>query len=407
MLTSDSFSGASRGAGAEQPTDVERLRQLLDVVRLIVGTVDPDKVLPLVVDKTAALIGADESVLLLADTDGRATVAAAVGVSEAEAALFTTRLDEHLDVALRQLLHSRDGDDLVAVPVLAGGAIDGVLAAHWRAPRGCRPDDEFLLSAMADQTAIALGRALSYQRMYRSEREARETAERAVRTRDEILAMVSHDLRNPLGTISMSATLLLRQLSEAADASARLQASRIQRSVDQMIHLVDDLLDVARLETGTFDIELAPHDAVDVAREVVDPFLLAARSKSLELRLELPAGALPIACDRRRVLQVLSNLLGNAFKFTPAGGVVVVRVERQEAEVVFSVTDTGPGIAPEQLPLVFERFWRADRHSQSGSGLGLFIARSLIAAHGGRIWADSVVGVGSVFSFALAVLADP
>jgi signal transduction histidine kinase len=259
---------------------------------------------------------------------------------------------------------------------------------------------------MADQTAIALGHALSYQRLYRSERDARETSERAVRTRDEILAMVSHDLRNPLGTISMSATLLLRQLSEATDSSARLQAARIQRSVDQMIHLVDDLLDVARLETGTVDIELAPHDAVAVAREVVDPFLLAARSRSLELRLELPTGALPIACDRRRLLQVLSNLLGNALKFTPSGGVVVLRVAREQDEVVFSVTDTGPGIAAEQLPLVFERFWRADRHSQGGSGLGLFIASSLVAAHGGRIWADSTVGIGSVFSFALAILPD-
>ena len=407
MLTIDTFSGASRGPGAEQPTDVDRLRQLLDVLRLIVSTLDPDKVVPLVVEKAAALIGADQCVLLLVNAEGRATVAAAIGVGEAEAAGFAARLDEHLDVALRQLLDSGDGDQLVAVPVLAGGAIDGVLAAHWRAPRASRPDDEFLLSAMADQTAIALGHALSYQRMYRSERDARETAERAVRTRDEILAMVSHDLRNPLGTISMSATMLLRQLSDAADSSARLQAVRIQRSVDQMIHLVEDLLDVARFETGSVAIELAPHDAVDVAREVVDPFLLAARSRTLELRLELPAGALPIACDRRRVLQVLSNLLGNALKFTPAGGVVVLRVERQGDEVVFSVTDTGPGIAAEQLPRVFERFWRADRHSQSGSGLGLFIARSLIAAHGGRIWADSVVGVGSVFSFALAVLPDP
>ena len=406
MLTIGSFSGAGREVGSEKSTDAERLRQLLEIVRLIVGTLDPDKVLPLVVDKTAALVGADQCVLLLVDADGRATVAAAVGVGEAEAAGFASRLDEQLDVALRQLMHSGDGDELVAVPVLAGGALDGVLAAHWRAPRASRPDDEFLLSAMADQTAIALGHALSYQRMYRSERDARETAERAVRTRDEILAMVSHDLRNPLGTISMSATLLLRQLSEAADSSARQQAARIQRSVDQMIHLVDDLLDVAALETGTFDIELAPHDAVDVAREVVDPFLLSARSRTLELRLELPASALRIACDRRRVMQVLSNLLGNALKFTPAGGVVVLRVERQADEVVFSVTDTGPGIAAEQLPLVFQRFWRADRHSQSGSGLGLFIASSLVAAHGGRIWADSVVGIGSVFSFALALLPD-
>ena len=114
--------------------------------------------------------------------------------------------------------------------------------------------------------------------------------------------------------------------------------------------------------------------------------------RSVELEFALPAAHLPVACDRQRVLQVLSNFLGNAIKFTPEGGRVLLRVERRGDEADFSVRDTGPGIPADQLPHVFERFWRADRKSQRSTGLGLFIARSLVQAHSGRIWAESEVG---------------
>jgi signal transduction histidine kinase len=408
MLTIHSDDGAlsptpSAGAGDRE---MARLRELLRINRLILGALDPVKVVPLVVERTALLIGADACLLLMAEGDRRATVRAAIGVDPQVTDGFSAPLDEHLDVALRGMLGIGELDELMAVPVVAGGVIDGVLAACWRGPSRARAADEFLLSAMADQTAIALAHAVSYQRMYRSEREAREMAEGAVRSRDDFLAMVSHDLRNPLATISMSADLLLDQMRGAIDPSARVQAERIQRSVGQMLRLVDDLLDVAKMEAGTFSIERSPHDAVALAREVIDPFSLTARERSIQLDVELPAGLLPIACDRQRVLQVLSNLLGNAIKFTPKGGRVLLQVLRRADEAVFSVRDTGRGIPADQLPHVFERFWRADRQSQRSSGLGLFIARSLVQAHSGRIWAESEVGVGSTFFFALALLPD-
>lgn len=408
MLTIETVTGMARAAAdaGEDVSQVARLRELLEVNRLIAGTTDPEQVVPLVVEKTAALTGASECLLLLTDGGERAKVAAAIGLAAAHSAGFSTLLDENIDAALRQLLASRADDQMLAVPVVAGGVVDGVLAAHWRSPRRPRPDDEFLLSAMADQTAIALAHAVSYQRLYRSERDARQTAEHAVRTRDEFLAMVSHDLRNPLGTISMSSSMLSRQLSRQDLESAQRQAERIQRSVDQMLRLVDDLLDVAKMAAGTFSIERLPHDAVVLAREGLDPFVLAARERSLELRIDLPPQPVPVACDRQRVLQVLSNLLGNALKFTPASGTVGLRLERRSGEAVFSVTDTGPGIPEEELRHVFDRFWRANRRDQGGAGLGLFIARSLVEAHGGRIWAESVAGAGSVFCFALAVT-DP
>jgi signal transduction histidine kinase len=401
MLTNRTVTGIHEAAEPdreEAAVEIARLLDLLEINRSIVGTADADALLDLVVDRAKRLVDADACVLLLA-SGGPARVAAARGVPLESARLFSAVLDEQVDGAIAGLLACPPGA-VVVVPVVARGLVDGLLAAGWRGPSQPRPDCEFLLSAMADQGAIALGHVFGYQRLYRSERAARETAETAVRMRDELLAMVSHDLRNPLSTISMSALLLVNELPAGA-SPARKQAERIQRSVDQMLHLVDDLLDVARLEAGTFSIERQRHSAAALARDALDVCHLAAQEKTISLELVARGPEFAVSCDRPRILQVLSNLIGNAVKFTPRGGSVQVSVARRPGEVVFSVSDTGPGIPPEQLELVFDRYWQADRRSQQGSGLGLFIAKSLVRAHGGRIWADSVVGVGSCFSFAL------
>jgi signal transduction histidine kinase len=388
----------------EAVVGIARLRDLLKISRALVGTVDSEALFDLVVGETTRLVGASACLLLIAGGGERAIVAASSGVDGDRARDFSAPLDEHIDAAIAGLFGCSP-DAMIAVPVVAHGLVDGVLAASWSDPEKPRLDDEFLLSAMADQAAIALGQAVGYLRLYRSEREARETAESAVRMRDELLAMVSHDLRNPLSTIAMSALLLLSELPPDAGAGTtspvRKQAERIQRSVDQMLRLVDDLLDVARLEAGTFAIERARHPAATLAREALDICHLAAQEKSIALDLVLRATDVVVECDRARVLQVLANLIGNAVKFTPRGGSVQLSVEKRDGELVFCVSDTGPGIPPEQLGMVFDRYWQADRRSRQGSGLGLFIARSLVQAHGGRIWADSVVGVGSAFSFAL------
>jgi len=409
MLTIATVTGqaAAPPATGDAEQEISRLRRLLEINRLLVGTTDASELLDILVDKAAALVEADACVLLLADASRRARVVAARGLAAEPAAAFSAPLDEQIGVAIAGLLAAADPDVLIAVPVMVHGIIDGVLAAHWRAPRKPRPDDEFLMSAMTDQSAIALANAASYQQLYRGEREARETAERAVASRNELLAMVSHDLRNPLSTIAMSALLLLNGLPEGGPAPLRKQAERIQRSVHQMLRLVDDLLDVATIESGSFSVEKTPHAAFPLLRDALDTCQLAAQDKALVLRLVAPAAELIIACDRERLLQVLVNLIGNAVKFTPRGGTIELRVERRGADAVFSVADSGPGIAPDQLTRVFERYWQANRRSEQGSGLGLFIAKSLIEAHGGRLWAESEVGAGSTFSFAVAALPAP
>ncbi|HEX8538325.1 MAG TPA: ATP-binding protein, partial [Cystobacter sp.] len=232
---------------------------------------------------------------------------------------------------------------------------------------------------------------------------AEEERSRAILAREEILAMVSHDLKNPLGAILLTTALMRRSTLEGEQGEQfRGHLEKVQRAAERMNSLIRDILDMARIEAGHFVIEPAPHPPITLMEEAIELLLPLAAQKGLRLERHgwsEPLG--PVHCDRERILQVFSNLLGNAIKFTPAGGSVLVSAEPGEGTVLFSVKDTGPGIPAEQLPHLFDRYWQARDKARMGSGLGLFISRGIIAAHGGHIWVDSTVGVGSTFSFTL------
>jgi PAS domain S-box-containing protein len=233
---------------------------------------------------------------------------------------------------------------------------------------------------------------------------AEEERTRAILAREEILAMVSHDLKNPLGAILLT-TALLRRMELEGEQGERVRGNveKIQRAAERMNSLIRDILDVARIEAGHFLVEPAPHSPLALMDEAIELLQPLAVQKGLRLERQARGESLgPVRCDRERVLQVFSNLLGNAIKFTPAGGLVCVRAEPGEgATVRFSVKDTGPGIPAEQVPHLFDRYWQARDKARMGTGLGLFIARGIVTAHGGHIWVDSTVGVGSTFSFTL------
>ncbi|WNG19407.1 ATP-binding protein [Cystobacter fuscus] len=235
------------------------------------------------------------------------------------------------------------------------------------------------------------------------QKRAEEERSRAILAREEILAMVSHDLKNPLGVILLSTALMRRSKLEGEQGEQlRGHLEKVQRAAERMNSLIRDILDLARIEAGHFFIEPVPHPPFALMDEAIELLLPLAAQKGLRLERygwSEPLG--PVSCDRERILQVFSNLLGNAIKFTPAGGEVLVSAEPGEGSVRFSVKDTGPGIPPEQLPHLFDRYWQARDKARMGSGLGLFISRGIIAAHGGHIWVDSTVGVGSTFSFTL------
>jgi PAS domain S-box-containing protein len=231
---------------------------------------------------------------------------------------------------------------------------------------------------------------------------AEEEAKSAKKARDDLLAVVSHDLRGPLTSIKMSAALVGRVLASSQDP-ALLQkfalASTIVHASERMERLIDRLLDLARIEgAGGLRLELAPVDASTLVDETLELFMPVATEKNIRFQGHA-AGGLSVRADRERVLQVLSNLVTNALKFTPRDGTVELRVARSGAEARFSIVDTGLGISDEDLPQIWNSYWQARR--EGGVGLGLAIARGLVEAHGGRIWAESRLGAGSTFHFTL------
>jgi PAS domain S-box-containing protein len=226
--------------------------------------------------------------------------------------------------------------------------------------------------------------------------EALRAAEEAKRMRDDMVAIVAHDLRNPVHTITLAAAML-RNDSTTAEQQAKL-VSIVQQTAANMSRLLDDLLDVSRMDSGTFALSPARVDSRELLACVVEQFEARAGERGIALSLR-PDDCPVVRADRDRLMQVLSNLVGNSLKFTPEGGRVELSCTCTDEGAQFAITDSGPGIEPEDLPKLFDRFWKADPASPSGAGLGLAIARGIVEAHGGRIWAESFPGHGTTMRF--------
>ena len=290
------------------------------------------------------------------------------------------------------------GCSVLVVPLVAEQSVLGalVLLRHAEDP----PFEHGVLTRVRTLGDLA---SLSLQRMFalaESERRRLE-AEAAVRSRDEVLSIVSHDLRNPVSTVTMSVSLLQDPEITLDDEQRRTQFQVIARSAHRMNRLIQDLLDVARIEGGRLSVSCRCEDPGALATEACESFRPITAQRSQMLDCEIADALPPVMADRDRVLQVLSNYLNNAVKFTPDGGRIRIRVVLDGEHVQFSVSDTGHGISADELPRVFGRFWQAKHTAHLGSGLGLAIAKGIADAHGGRVWVRSEQGKGSTFGFSL------
>lgn len=229
------------------------------------------------------------------------------------------------------------------------------------------------------------------------ERAAREEAEAASRSREDILAIVSHDLRSPLNTIAMSLAVIEKGAADARHAPA---LGIVRRAIASMDRLIQDLLEVNLISAGRLPVEPRLVEVavlLEDARQAVAA-LAAAKSQRFEVAR---ADCGRVLADRDRIGQLIANLAGNAVKYTPEGGAILLDAEPADGEVRFRVSDTGPGIDAQDLPHIFDPFWQARRVRRGGVGLGLPIAKGIVDAHGGRIWVRSAPGLGSQFFFTL------
>jgi len=294
---------------------------------------------------------------------------------------------EHLHV-----LRALRPKSLMTIPLLRHEQLFGALA-FISSTRAYTPADVRLGEALADRAAVAIEHA----RLYRASREA-------IQLRERVLGIVAHDLRNPLAAIRIQASLLKRRAPESERRSQK-PVDSINNVAIRMDRLIQDLLSAALIDVGELTIQPTRLSTSQLMTEVVDMERPVASSSSVELQLDVEPELRDIRADHDRLLQVFENLIGNAIKFTSPGGRITVGAESREDEVLFRVADTGCGISPGDVAHIFDQFWRAtERTGGVGAGLGLYITKGLVEAHGGRIWVESTPARGSTFFFSIPTL---
>lgn len=307
--------------------------------------------------------------------------------------------DAHLAATARsarheQILKALGSRSYMCVPLIARGKLIGALTL---VSASVRYGDSDLNIAM--ELAIRSAWALDNARQYLE-------AQRAIRFRDEIVGIVSHDLKNPLSAIELTTAVLKTSINRGEGPNSetmRKQIGLIERAAQRMNRLISDLLDLSRIEAGHFLLDSQDETVGGLIEEVQAIFLPIAQKSGVRLSVQA-SGRLrqsKIACDRERIFQVFSNLIGNAIKFTPYGGEIRLEVESRREDFVFAVRDSGSGISAELLPHVFDRFRQGKGQHRRGTGLGLSIAKGIVEAHGGKITVQSQAGQGSVFTFTL------
>ncbi len=414
----------------------EEAAAIADAGREIGESLDPDEVLHRIAQRAQSLLSRDTAAVFLADADGSLRAVVSVG-SHAEhfrdfsmpsgSGIVGRVVSKGSGELVNDVSSDPDrfdtpresgapGDKLAAAPLSAAGRVIGAMAV-WRGPGepDFRQDDLDFLSGLARQAAVAIVNARLHRRateearraaaLYESASAARAEAEEANRLKSRFLANMTHELRTPLNSIINLAYLIQEGEDGGPPPSAGVveTASRIEAAGRHLLGLINDVLDLSRIEAGRMDLALEEIDLRAVAASVLDAAAGLDRSPGLELADELPESLPDVLADRVKLRQVLFNLIANAIKFTPSGS-VRLRASSSPSEVLVEIEDTGIGMEPDEIPKAFVEFVQLDDDMDrrvGGSGLGLPLSRQLVELMGGRLWAESRKGLGSTFSFTL------
>jgi signal transduction histidine kinase len=376
-----SAQGMAARATAERDRHASQLKRFADRAPEVVASRTMEALARTTCLVARDVLEAPESACSLRSHDSQPTISDTDG-SASELLAWASELWTRGEVK-RHIVRS---EERAAVGVMArDGECRGVLAVRVPAT-GDLQTQEQLLCQLGTLTSVSLDNLLLY-----------DAKARAVRARDDIMAVVSHDLRTPLNNVRLGASLL----RDGADERARSVIERVERNVGLMARLVDDLVDMVRIESGGVELRRQREPVGELLHAARD--LILAQALAAEQQVEVTPSTAPlfVRADRERVLQVLSNLLGNAVKFSPAGGRIALAATENAGAVRVEVRDSGRGIGKDEGDKVFARFWRSDPKRRRGLGLGLYIAKGLVQAHGGSLWYESEEGKGTRFFFTL------
>ena len=304
-------------------------------------------------------------------------------------AILTTHTDDGWfertfpNLVQRQIVREVGIWSCILIPLVQRGSLVGVIR-FVRCETSYDRDD----LALAAEIGVHAGHALDNARLFK-------LAQDAITARENLMAIVSHDLRTPVSTIMLATAVLERMI----DAEPAKHLSVILRSAKRLDRLIGALRDATMIDAGTFTVRPRVIGVRALLDEMLENLRPLCESRQITLTTRVSDDVEVLRCDRDRMQQVFGNLIGNAADFTPAGGRIDVVVDRENDHARFAVADTGPGIAPENLPNIFERFWKGPQRGARGTGLGLFIVKNIVVAQGGYIWAESELGRGTTFHF--------
>jgi signal transduction histidine kinase len=389
----------TRLAEAELPADVARVMigpglEVSEAVSGMIGIVNGSELRVIERRTTRRAGGLTPTLSLDADTP----LAEAMRRREPVWLESRDQFRQQFPTAHERLLSDTEASAFLAMPLMHGDELVGGLVLGFRASSAFGATDQAFARLLAQSAGSALARASTLER----ERDGRLEAETMARARQEVLGVVAHDLRNPLGVVS-STVQMLAELDLPAPERAKLLGAG-KRAVIQMNRLIGDLLDVMRIDAGRLMLEIEDLPVATILSHAEEDVQHLADERNIALTIEHKDSDLHGYIDRNRLVQVLDNLLGNALKFTPPGGNVTLRAWRDGSNAVFEVADDGPGISLADQARLFDKYWQARSTDRRGVGLGLAISKGIVEAHGGRLWVESELGAGSRFCFTIPAI---
>lgn len=311
--------------------------------------------------------------------------------------------DMAIPMAVRELIQLGRVRSALIVPMVAAGKVIGAIELYFKEEGHFAEDQIKLISTAANQAAIAIENSRLYQEL----QQTTEMLEAVSQAKSNFVSIVSHDLRTPLTSIKSFSEILLDELEdEEADPETQIKfLTIINNETDRLTRLINDLLDLQKIESGKMEWNLEMHDFASLLKSSTSTFSGAARDKNIELKIEIDENVPKVNIDRDRFMQLIANLLSNAIKFTDSDGQVTISLENKQTHLLTCIADSGMGIPPDQVDYVFEKFRqvKGSKRKKEGTGLGLAIAKEVVEYHGGTIWVESELGAGSQFYFTIPI----